>query len=122
MKKAFVLILIVTALCYGNSLRGQFIGDDYIVVVSNRLIKSVGSLPTLFVKNYWGDGYTEGLYRPLTNLSYALDYALGGLDPRVYHITNLLLHALNSLLVFWLARYYTGKRLLALFTALLFAA
>ncbi len=44
-----------------------------------------------------------GHYQPLTWLSYALDYSLGGMDPRVYHLTNVALHAVNAVLVFALA-------------------
>jgi tetratricopeptide (TPR) repeat protein len=45
-----------------------------------------------------------GHYQPLTWISYGLDAAfLGGFDPGVFHRTNLLLHALNAVLVYWLA-------------------
>ena len=42
--------------------------------------------------------------RPLVNLSYAVDYAFSGLDPFAYHVTNLLLHVVNVLLLFALTR------------------
>jgi Flp pilus assembly protein TadD len=46
-----------------------------------------------------------GHYQPLTWVSYGVDAALAGrFDPRDFHRTNLLLHALNALLVYWLAR------------------
>ncbi|MDK1022317.1 MAG: tetratricopeptide repeat protein [Candidatus Hydrogenedentes bacterium] len=40
-------------------------------------------------------------YIPITTLTYLLDFQLHGLDPAAYHLTNLLLHAANSLLLFW---------------------
>lgn len=43
-------------------------------------------------------------YHPLTWLSYAVDYSLWGLNPLGYHLTNLILHAGNAALVFWIAR------------------
>jgi len=42
-----------------------------------------------------------GNYIPITALTYLLDFQLHGLDPAAYHLTNLLLHAANSLLLFW---------------------
>jgi hypothetical protein len=41
-------------------------------------------------------------YRPVSNLSYALDYALFGMDPFAFHATDLLVHAIGTLALFWL--------------------
>mgnify|MGYP000523302182 CR=1 FL=1 len=46
-------------------------------------------------------------FRPLTNVSFAVDFALWELDPRGYHLTGLVLHGLNTVLVF---RWVTGLR------------
>jgi len=40
-----------------------------------------------------------GHYQPLTYLSYAIDHAFFGMDPRAYHVTNILLHAGNAALL-----------------------
>lgn len=45
-----------------------------------------------------------GHYIPLTWLTLALDHAVWGMDPRGYHLTNVLLHAANAALVFLVAR------------------
>lgn len=45
-----------------------------------------------------------GHYQPLTWLSYTLDYSLRGMEPAGFHATNILIHALNAVLVFLLAR------------------
>jgi tetratricopeptide (TPR) repeat protein len=50
-----------------------------------------------------------GLYQPLSWLSLALDHALWGMNPMGYHLTSLILHALNAALF-----YLLGKRLLGL--------
>ena len=47
-------------------------------------------------------GYTS--YYPARSLSFALDYELWGLDAEGYKLTNLILHLVNTLLVFWLIR------------------
>jgi len=71
--------------------------------------------------------------RPLTDYTYAINYAIGGLDPFSFHLTNVLLHAVNGVLVYaiaWLtlglpvfaARYGAGRRAIAFAAAALFAA
>ncbi len=44
--------------------------------------------------------FFHGMYMPLTWFSLALDYRLGGLNPWVYHLDNLVLHCANTALVF----------------------
>ncbi len=63
----------------------------------------------------------EGQYGPLTLLSFALQYHFSKLDPLPYHALNLLFHAANSALVFFLALRLSGRRAAALLTALFFA-
>jgi hypothetical protein len=61
-------------------------------------------------------------WHPLTMLSFMLDATLAGtLDPSVPHFTNILLHAINSVLLFLLLQYLTGARWRSLFVAGLFA-
>jgi tetratricopeptide (TPR) repeat protein len=45
-----------------------------------------------------------GHYQPLTWVSYALDYLAWGMNPRGYHLTNIVIHAANAVLVFALVR------------------
>lgn len=70
-----------------------------------------------------GNGY---YYRPVLELSFWLDNRLWGMEPRVMHLENILLHWANSLLVFQLARRMFGAAVgsfppVPLLTALLFA-
>ena len=41
--------------------------------------------------------------RPLVNFSFALNYEMAGLDVKIYHLTNIILHILTTILVFFLA-------------------
>ena len=45
-----------------------------------------------------------GHYMPFTWLTFALDHALGRMDPWGYHRASLLLHAVNAVRVYWVAR------------------
>ena len=60
-------------------------------------------------------------YHPLTWLSHMLDYRLFGLDPGGHHLTSLMLHILNTLILFAFLRYVTGALWRSFFVALLFA-
>lgn len=60
-------------------------------------------------------------YLPLVLLSYAVEYQLAGLNPAVFHATNVFLHIANSLLLLWLIARLTKSEGVASVTALLFA-
>lgn len=61
-------------------------------------------------------------YRPLQMLSYALDYSFWNLNPAGYHLTNIFLHILAALMLFWLIRVLFKDIILACLTGLFFVA
>jgi Tfp pilus assembly protein PilF len=62
-----------------------------------------------------------GYYQPLTMMSYMADYRFSGLNPRGYHLTSVLFHCINALLVFALIFGLSGNALVAFIAALFFA-
>jgi len=85
---AAIVLLGAVAGAFGNALQNDFVYDDRLLIVDNWAVQApLGSLRAL------------GFYRPLRTLSYRLDYAIGGLDPRVFHLSNLVYHAITVLLV-----------------------
>jgi tetratricopeptide (TPR) repeat protein len=80
---------------YINSLTNPFVYDDYRLIVENAALTDPRNLQAVV----WHD-----VSRPVVNLTYALDAALWGLRPLGFHLTNVLLHAFNVLLVFVVAR------------------
>jgi len=64
--------------------------------------------------------YFAGNYHPLTLLSLGLDQLIGGDRPFMFHLTNLLLHIFNSLLVYILVKRLTQNHILALLTFMMF--
>ena len=93
-------VLLLTVVVYLPALGNGFTNwDDDKYVVDN---VSIRSLSTGAVASQFG-AFVEGNYHPLTMLSLAANYAIGGLNPLGYHLTNLALHVLNTALVFWLA-------------------
>ena len=95
-----LLVLIVfTSLLYWQSLYYDFVNlDDNAHVYENPVITSLQweNISEMFT------GERMGNWIPLTQLSFAIDHHFGELDPMGYHVTNLLLHIFNVLLVFWL--------------------
>ncbi|MDA0376589.1 MAG: hypothetical protein O3A80_04755 [bacterium] len=65
--------------------------------------------------------YDPELYIPLTLLSYQIEYLFFGNSPMGYHITNVVLHILNAILVLLLVRYWTTRWEVPFITAALFA-
>lgn len=93
------LIVIAGFLAYWNSLSSPFIYDDELSIVQNRQIRKLWSASVLSPER---ELPVAG--RPLVNLSFAINYALGGLNVRGYHVGNVAVHLLCGLLVFGVLR------------------
>src|SRR4030095_10554362 len=95
-----VALVVAGALTFSNSLSGPFVLDDQLSIVYNSHIRHLWPPASALVAE--PDSPTAG--RPLVNLSFALNYALGDLDVRGYHAWNIAVHILCSLLVFGVVR------------------
>ncbi|MGB5218291.1 MAG: tetratricopeptide repeat protein [Smithella sp.] len=92
--------------------------DDDIYVTQNSHVQSgftADGLRWAFSTNYFG------LWNPLTWLSLMFDYHLFGFNAGGYHWTNVILHLINSILLFLLFRNLTGAIWRSAFVAVLFA-
>ncbi len=89
-------IFFLTFLVYVPALKNDFIWDDALYISDNILIRSLSfaSINKMLVS------FHAGNWHPLTWLSLAVDYCFWGLNPFGYHLTNILLHGLNALLLF----------------------
>ncbi|MDR2674121.1 MAG: tetratricopeptide repeat protein [Opitutaceae bacterium] len=104
----FFAAALVAAVClaWANTLRAPFVLDDGESIVTNASIRDFWSLRWLNPPA--GMGETVG-GRPVLNFSFAVNYALGGLDVRGYHLGNMLIHAAAALALFGVAR-RVGRR------------
>ncbi|MCP4714931.1 MAG: hypothetical protein GY868_07430, partial [Deltaproteobacteria bacterium] len=92
--------------------------DDYSYVVNNQHIQQGITLESIA----WAlTAVCEATWQPLVWLSYMIDYQLYGLDPGGYHLTNVLLHIGNVLLLFMLLQKMTGAFWKPAWVAALFA-
>jgi tetratricopeptide (TPR) repeat protein len=96
------LIVAAVVAVYANSLQAPFIFDDLPGIVENQTIRHLGDLRTVLAAP--SDIGSSANSRPLFNLSLALNYAAGGLNPTGYHAGNIALHALAALALFGLVR------------------
>jgi tetratricopeptide (TPR) repeat protein len=119
----FSMLLIIAAgfLAYSNSFQIDFIWDDEHLVVNNEYIKDSVHLTKFFTSNIGeGAGVKYSFYRPLQMLSYMGDYFVWKLQSAGFHFTNVLLHVLAALAVFWLVIFLFNDWLVALLTSLFF--
>ena len=95
-----LLVVAVALLAYHNSFTGPFIFDDRQSIQENPTIRHLWPVWQLLSPPHWVT--VDG--RPIVNLSLAINYALGGLDVRGYHVLNLTIHILAALTLFGIVR------------------
>lgn len=118
---SIALIIIIGFALYANSLNGKFIWDDHYLVRDNTYIRNWSNVTKIFTKDIAaGAGIEFTSYRPLQMLTYMVDYSLWKLDARGYHFTNILLHILVALCIWWLTYVLFDNQLLSLFTSMFF--
>lgn len=124
-----LLVALAAALPFLGTLANQPVLDDGWAVLDNPLVWRLSNVGRIFRELYGfaGDPSVRGPYRPLTTLSYALNWAVHGRSTPGYHLVNVALHVAASLLVLALARRLlraagsAAADHLALLTGLLFA-
>lgn len=100
MKKHLIILAAVAAAvlaAYSHTLHFPFIFDDGLYIVGNPEIKDLSNFAPRPDTRYLG------------YLSFALNYAAGGLDPAGYRAVNIAIHVLNSVLVYLLALTVAGR-------------
>lgn len=98
------VVFVFAVACFMNSYQGDFVFDDSEAILSNNDLKPETPLSDLFVHDFWGsklDSKTSHKsYRPLTVLTFRWNYFLsGGRYPMSFHIVNIILHGLVSVLM-----------------------
>uniref|UniRef100_A0A7N9AUV1 dolichyl-phosphate-mannose--protein mannosyltransferase n=1 Tax=Mastacembelus armatus TaxID=205130 RepID=A0A7N9AUV1_9TELE len=102
--QAKVTVALVALLCFINSYDGEFVFDDSEAIVNNKDLKPTTPLNNIWSNDFWGSNLSSNSshksYRPLTVLTFRLNYLLaGGLHPVGFHVLNIILHAVISALM-----------------------
>jgi hypothetical protein len=116
--------VLLAVLAYLPILKSFFTGTDAITLIESSRIDSFEDfLKTVSRPLMDGTPFVNValFYRPLATLSYALDYAIWGLNPFGYHLANLILHALVTLAVAFLVRSLARDNVAGLLAATIFA-
>ena len=105
------LLVLVTAVlaAYAPSLDGQFLWDDIFLVQRNLLIRSPLFCLEVFRHTLFDND--SNFYRPTQTLTFLANYWVWGLDPFGYHLTSILIHAANAVLLFVVLRGVLGALL-----------
>lgn len=93
---AVVVLLLATAAAYHNSLSGALVLDDQSNISENASIRKLWPLGAVLSP----PAAAGSSGRPFANLTYALNYAVGGLEVRGYHVVNVAILALSALTLF----------------------
>ena len=115
----YIMLTVATLAVFWQVNQFDFVNiDDPVYVTKNNHIQSGITLERL----HWAYTTTHAeFWHPLTWLSLMLDYQLYGLNAGGYHLTNLILHLLSALLLFWLFNRMTGEIWKSAFVAAVFA-
>lgn len=114
------MLFVVSILVYTNSLQNTFVYDDVFTITDNYFIRDWSNFYALFTNDYFTSS-GEVTYRPVVTFSYFLDYSIWRLNPLGFHLTNVLLHAGNVILVYLLISRLVSDRTVPFLTGILFA-
>ncbi|HCA42753.1 MAG TPA: hypothetical protein DEP28_05815, partial [Bacteroidetes bacterium] len=121
----YLILIAVVFAVYFNSLENQFVFDDESVIQTNSSLTTLSSIPKYFTGD---DGFHKVIgkyYRPVVSTSYNIDYAIWGLNPFGFHLTNIIIHLIATLILFRLLQLIFIKQknvnLIALLGTLIFA-
>jgi len=116
--RVYFLLGFIVFLVYFNSIFAPFIRDDIHLVVQNPYIKNFLNFPHYFTQDLFR-GKTSNFYRPMQTIFYAIVYHFAGLKPCVFHLLNIILHIINTILIFILMKKLYGEEI-AFFSSLFF--
>jgi len=113
-----LILLFLNLFTFLPSLKGDFIWDDKDFILDNTVLRT-----SSFFKNFLFlpydiitgannkiEGSKTQYYRPLTLLSFWIDYQIWGFNSAGFHITNILIHILNCFLLFFIIYYLFNKK------------
>lgn len=105
-KRHLLPILIISGiafLVYSISLPNQFLWDDEVQIVSNKFVHHLDNIPNFFTSGIFytpGQTLSGGFYRPVLTSTYTFIYVLSKGSPFGFRLFQVLIHTLNSLLVY----------------------
>jgi hypothetical protein len=112
---AIPVIAILSVVLYWPARGAGFVGDDFMILHRLQGLTTLGDVWPFFRGEFFQ------YYRPLGFVSHALDWLAAGDDPARFHLTSILLHAVNGVLVLLIANALSPRSIVGPLAALLFA-
>ncbi|MFA7359950.1 MAG: tetratricopeptide repeat protein [Candidatus Kapaibacterium sp.] len=118
-KILYLIVALVAFFVYYNSLNNDFVFDDESVVQNNQSITVLSNIPKFFTAEEGFHKVIGRYYRPVVSTLYTIDYAIWGLNPFGFHLTNVIIHAIASLLLLMILLKLFGEYKLGILSALI---
>jgi|GEM_PF-733817 len=116
-----LFIALIIVIVFSHSLKSDFAWDDKFLIINNPYVKDFNCLSRMFsCQLYRGGEMDSNFYRPLQLISFAIDYSIWKLKPFGYHLTSLLLHVTNAVLLYFIILAITSSSYMAAITTLFF--
>ena len=97
------LVFSFCLLLYANSFNHQYALDDYSIIIEHDHVQAgfdgIGKIMTTNYRN-GQSGFNDGLYRPLSLVTFAIEKSLYDNNPNLAHILNALLYAIGMLFLY----------------------
>ncbi|MBI5203773.1 MAG: tetratricopeptide repeat protein [Nitrospirae bacterium] len=128
--KYYIILILLVAFAFANSIQNSFVWDDYGLIVENpRINLPLNEIPSIFIKPMWKmAGYTEYkqvYYRPMVSLLFVLNYKAWGLNPTGFHLINIFAHLIAVVILYrtglFLFADEKNKELISIIAASIFA-
>ncbi|XP_055629999.1 protein O-mannosyl-transferase TMTC1-like [Toxorhynchites rutilus septentrionalis] len=124
--RVYLFVGLIAVLCYLNGVQGDFVHDDIPAITVNKDVLGYSPISQVFRNDFWGtpmaDLSSHKSYRPLTTLTFRLNYITFGLRSLWFHATNVVLHAAACVLFTRVCTTIAGLRKnFAVFAGVLFA-
>ena len=97
------IVFALVFLVYANTLNHQFALDDYSIIINHSYVQNgIDGISDILQTNYrhGQGGFNDGLYRPLSLITFALEKSFFNSDPSIGHLINVLLYAIACCLLF----------------------
>lgn len=121
---AVLLPLCTVVFAYSGAVEAGFVRDDHLLIEDEARVRALQPLSSYFARMFWSDplDVSRSFYRPLTTVSFAIDWQLWSGNPAGFHVTNVALHLAVVLLLFALCVASGATPPVAAFAAALFGA
>lgn len=102
-KNIYYLIFIVSFMLYGNTIPNEFSMDDELVSLDHKIVsKGISGIPEIFATRYVQNDQQSYEYRPIVQVSFAIEHQFTEGNPHFSHFINIVLYALTGVLLFQL--------------------